>query len=222
MGFVLWIILIIKAYQGEMFRLPLAGDLALAAIKETEQGEVASAPAGRQTEFIQDEAAPLRTNSGYPSSRGRIGRIVGDSIAIFWNLVVIIFLSFFHHYIAWYSKQPDGSILRTPILTSEYYEWLPIVITVAVLSIAAYIALLIYDRYWLRETIEITLNILGIVVIASLVRIFPFNFNVLPNQAAANAVSMGITIGLIMLCVIIGIAALVRIIKLAAWVIKYN
>jgi len=215
-AFVLWIVLMIKAYQGELYKLPLAGDVALAAMKSPDSGQETS-PSGKPAPVqAEGETVKRRSRENYTLG-GRIGRVVGYSIAIVWNLALLIFLSFFYKYVAWYTTEPDGSISRLPVLTGEYLTWLPIFITVTILSIAAYITLIIYDRYWFRETIEIVVNILGMVVIASLVCIFPFDFGAVPDPSAADALRIGLTTGLILVTVILGIAALARFIKLIVY-----
>lgn len=59
-------------------------------------------------------------------------------------------------YIAWYHAEPDGGVTRLPLLTSDHFTWLPVLVTALVISIAAHIVLIVYDRYWLRETILIS------------------------------------------------------------------
>ncbi|UCH52042.1 MAG: hypothetical protein JSV54_04710 [Chloroflexota bacterium] len=100
------------------------------------------------------------------------------------------------------------------MLTNDYFAWLPILVTALLLTIAAYIVLIIYDKYWLRETIQIILNIIGVVVVVNLLRIFPFNFSVIPNNTAASVVPIVVTIVLILIAVGLGVAALVHFIKL--------
>jgi hypothetical protein len=147
-------------------------------------------------------------------ARTRAGRIAGYSASIFWNVVLLIFLSFFYQYIAWYHVEPDGSVTRLSMLTSDYFAWLPILVIALVISVAANILLIIYDRYWLREIIQIILNVIGVVVVANLVSIFPFNFSVIPNATAAYIVPVAATIFLIIVAVGLGVGALVRFIKL--------
>jgi uncharacterized membrane protein len=222
----LWIILMIKAYQGEMFTLPLAGDIAASAINEKPKTshETAAAMATEAGTTGEPVAFTAETRSEAPKpvrdeSAGRTGRIVGYSFGIIWNIGLLIFFSFFHRYIAWYSFGPGESVTRYPLLTSEYMAWLPILIVVAVLTIAAYITLIIYDRYWFREAVELVLNILGVIVVASLVSIFPFDFSVIPGTAE-NAVAIAVKSSLILVAVILGLAAFARFIKLIVYAVR--
>jgi magnesium-transporting ATPase (P-type) len=147
-------------------------------------------------------------------TKTRAGRIAGYSAAIFFNVVFLIFFSFFHRYIAWYHLEPDGGITRLPLLTGAYFTWLPVLVTALAISIAANIVLIIYDRYWLRETIHIILASIGAAVVAELIAIFPFNFSVIPDPTAADIMPVAVTIGLVIIAVGLGIGALVRLIKL--------
>jgi hypothetical protein len=153
-------------------------------------------------------------------TRTRAGRIAGYSASIFWNVVLLIFFSFFHQYIAWYHVEPDGSVTRLSMLTSDYFSWLPILVTALILSIAANIIMIIYDKFWFREIIQIILAVIGVVVVANLVSIFPFDFSVIPNATAVAIVPVGLTIFLIIVAVGLGVGALVRFIKLIISLVK--
>jgi hypothetical protein len=222
LSFILWIILMVKAYQGELYKLPVAGNIAENILSVSGRGgkyETAKEQeAAESTEATQiakpkkDKEFGERVDDYFTDTRG--GRIAGYSFAIFWNLVLLIFFSFFHRYVAWYHIQPDGSVLQLPLLTNAYFAWLPVLITALLLSIAAYIVLIIYDKYWLRETVQIILNIIGVAVVVNLLQIFPFNFNVIPNNTAVYFAPIIVTIVLILIAVGLGIAALVHFIKL--------
>ena len=92
--------------------------------------------------------------------------------------------------------------------------------TTLVLSIAGHILLIIYDRYWLRQTILIILNVLAIVTVVNLVSIFPFDFYVIPSITVADVVSVIVRIVLIVMAVGIGIGTLVMFIKLITNFVK--
>ncbi|MHC4458224.1 MAG: hypothetical protein ACYS0I_14285, partial [Planctomycetota bacterium] len=105
-------------------------------------------------------------------------------------------------------------------LTSDYFTWLPILVTALVISIAANILLIIYDKYWLREIVQIILTVIGVVVVVNLVSIFPFDFSVIPNATAVDIVPIAVTIVLIIIAVGLGVGALVRFIKLITNAVK--
>ena len=236
LAFILWIVLMVKAYHGELYKVPVAGDLTERILPVTygrekpESGEKekaseppkppespSSAVAGHAKEFGR------RTEDYFTGTRSR--RIASSSGAIAWNLVLLIFFSFFHEYIAYYHSETVGNVTtwtRLPLLTSEYYAWLPILVTILILSIAGHIILIIYDRYLLREIALIVLNVLGIVAVLTLLSIFPFDFGVIPNTTVANVLPTAVKIVLIAIAVGLGIASLVMFVKLIVNIAKQS
>lgn len=240
LAFILWILLMLKAYQGELYKVPAAGHVAEGILSVTWRGEKPETGEEQKTakSTSPDEVAKPPEPRGVPSpaisekmeefgkraenyfTRTRAGRIAGYSASIFWNVVLLIFFSFFHQYIAWYHVEPDGSVTGLSMLTSDYFAWLPILVTALVISVAATIIMIIYDRYWFREIIQIVLTVIGVVVVANLVSIFPFDFSVIPNATAVDIVPVVVTIVLIIIAVGLGVGALVRFIKLIVSVAK--
>ena len=227
--FALWIILIIQAYQGEMFSAAMAGDIAASAINDmpqTSQETKTVALARETTEDTEPIAVTAEAGQrvhtereGKDDSSGRTGRLIGYSFGIIWNIALLIFFTCFHSYIAWYRHVPGGGFSRAPLLTSEFMVWLPIFIVVTVLTIAAYITMIVYDRYWFREATEMVLNILGVIVVASLASIFPFDFSIIPG-GAETAVAIAVKSSLIIIAVILGIAAFARFVKLIVYAVR--
>jgi len=143
----------------------------------------------------------------------RAGQIASDIFIILVTAANLIFFAFFHKYIAWYTTGPDGSVTRLSMLTDDYFVWLPIPITASILVIVANIVMIIYDRYWFRQTAWIIFCIIGIAVVVSLVSIFPFDFSVIPNATAVDVVPIWVTVFLILMAVFYGITALVLFVK---------
>jgi uncharacterized membrane protein len=231
---VLWIILMVKAHQGELYRVPLAGQVAegilptewRAGNPEAGAGRSAGEPAAAEGTAEQPHStvtsalspskkgAKLETRQDDSSRRARADSIAGYSVVIFFNVALLVFFSFFHRYIAWYAANPDGSITRLPLLTADYFSFLPILVAAFVITIIAYIVLITYDPYWLRETIQIALGVIGIAVIVNLLVIFPFDFSVIPNDYVAGIVPGVVAAVFVLVAVGLGIGALVRFIKL--------
>ncbi len=242
LAFILWILLMVKAYQGELYKVPVAGHVAEGILpvawrgekpetgeeqktaKSTSPDEVPKPPEPREvpSPAISEKMEEFGKRVEDYFTRTKAGRIAGYSAAITWNVVLLIFFSFFHQYIAWYHVEPGGSVTRLSMLTSDYFAWLPILVTALVISVAANILLIIYDRYWLREIIQIILTVIGVVVVANLVSIFPFDFSVIPNATAVDIVPIVVTIVLIIIAVGLGVGALVRFIKLIVNVAKQS
>jgi len=233
--FVLWIVLMIKAYQGEFYKLPIAGDLAERAlplpdvmteeepehVEEKESAEPTTPTKPDSTGISQAKRIESRLDNFFTNTRA--GRITSSSFVIAWSVILLIFFSFFHKYIAYYEIDRVGGVAtwtRYPFLTNDYYAWLPILVTTLVLSIAGHILLIIYDRYWLRQIILIILNVLAVVTVVNLVSIFPFDFYVIPSITVADTVSVVVRIVLIVMAVGIGIGSLVMFIKLITNFVK--
>jgi uncharacterized membrane protein len=234
MAIVLWILLMVKAHQGEMYKVPLAGQVAEGILPagwhagkpetgeeqkmdestNTEGAAKASEPEGAPPPPASENSVKSRRRKEDYFVSPRADRVAGYSVVIFLNVALLVFFAFFHRYIAWYSVGPDGGVTRLPILTDGYFTWLPVLVTALVVSIAAHIVLIIHDRYWLRETTQIALTVFGIAVVASLVAIFPFDFSVIPNPTVADIMPAAVTIGLIIIAFIMAVTALVRFIKL--------
>jgi len=240
LAFILWILLMVKAYQGELYRVPVAGRVAEGILPVTWSGErsqkgkeekkaevqrpdeVQNPPKSSETPLYEmsEDTEKFGKRVEYHFTGTRAGRIAGYSASIFWNVVLLIFFSFFYQYIAWYNIEPDGRVTKFSMLTSDYFIWLPLLITALIISIAANIIMIIYDRYWFREIIQIILTMIGVIVVANLASVFPFDFSVIPNATAVDVVPIVVTIVLIIIAVGLGVGALVRIIKLIVSIVK--
>lgn len=236
LGFVLWIVLMVKAYQGESYKIPLAGEIAGSILPVSEKttgissSDTKATTASELTTVPLDGSSPLvsevktskhRMDSYFTDSKAI--RLTASSFAIAWSIALLVFFSFFHKYIAYYhSETVNGATTwtRTPLLTDDYFTWLPILITTLVLSVAGHIFLVIHDRYWLRQTILIILNVIGIAIITTLISIFPFNFDVVPSSTWADVIPIIVTIVLVCVAVGLGIGTLVMLIKFVVNLVK--
>jgi uncharacterized membrane protein len=232
-GFIVWIIMMVKASNGEWYRLPWAGDVA-------EQMSASSTVAGEDSEPLASEptarseaggpAPPLAAESAERTAerrhhhvRTRSGRIVASAFAIAWSIVLLIFFNFFNQYVAYYSSETVGSATiwtRYPFFTGDVNLWLPILTTTLVVSIVGHTILIIRDTYVLREGIHIVINAFALWTVATLLSIFPFDFSVIPNPTAVDATYLGVRVLLILISVGIGIAILVSVIKLIVNVVR--
>ena len=154
------------------------------------------------------------------SSGGRCGEIASDMFIILVTAAQLIFFTFFHKYISWPITGPDGSVTRLSMLTDDYFTWLPLVIVVSILVIVANIVMIIYDRYWLRQTAWIIFCLIGIVMTGSLVSIFPFDFSVIPNATAVDVVPIVVRAFFVLMAVFYGASALVLFVKLRKHIAK--
>lgn len=140
---------------------------------------------------------------------------IGSHMAIIIVTVVnLIFIVFFHQYIAWYTIEPGWSIIRLSVLTDAYFAWLPIPIVASIVAIAAYTAMIFYDRFWFRTIAQVVVHIFGIAVVVSLLSIFPFDFSVIPNPTAADVVPKLVTAFLLLMAVVYVVTAMVLLARL--------
>jgi len=93
-------------------------------------------------------------------------------------------------------------------------------ITASIIVIIASVAMIVYDNHRFRKTAEISFNIIGIAVAVSLVCIFPFDFNVIPNATAVHVVPTVVTVFFILLAVFYAVTALAMFIRLKRYIVK--
>jgi hypothetical protein len=173
----------------------------------TEPSSSNTADVGKRTGLAADD---YFTNT-------KVGRITSSSFTITWSVVLLVFFTLFNQYIAYYQLATVDTVsswIRYPILTGDFNAWLPILTVTLSLSILGHVVLIIFDKYLLRETVVIVLTLFGIATVVTLLSIFPFDFSVIPNPNIAEVLSIVITIALIGITIGLGIATLVRFIKL--------
>ena len=232
-GFIVWIIMIVKASSGEWYKLPWAGDVAEKMVASSGvTGEYSEPPPSEPT--AESEAAaptpPPTADSGKRIGdkidahfKSRSGRITASAFAIAWSIALLIFFNFFNQYVAYYHSETVGGIttwIRYPFFTEDINLWLPILTATLIISIIGHIILIILDRYILREMIHIVINAFSLWTVLTLLSVFPFDFSVIPNPAAADATDLGVRIFLIFISVAVGIAILVSVIKLIVNVVR--
>ena len=219
--FVLWIVLMVRAYNSEWYRLPVAGDLAERLIGlaiPDDRGEAYSSRAG--TGETKAKPSPAKSKIDDSSERfkdSRAGRIASSAFAIAWSFALLIFFNFFNDYIAYYHVQNlNGAefVVRETVLTGAFALWLPVLTTALVFAMIGHTVIIIIDRYLLRETTLLVLDIFAIAVVATLLSIFPFDFSVIPDARIADIVLTATQVGLVIVLLAVGIGVLVRFIKL--------
>ena len=147
------------------------------------------------------------------SSEGRCGEIASDLSIIFVTVVQLIFFACFHEYIAWYTRQPDGIMARLPLLTDDYFSWLPYPVVASTLVVVATLVMVFWTNEWFRQIAWIGFCILGIVVVVSLLVIFPLDFSLIPNATAAAVVPVAVRVFFVLLAVFYGVSALVMLVR---------
>ena len=136
---------------------------------------------------------------------------------------MLIFFNFFNQYVAYYHSETVGNIttwIRYPFFTEDINLWLPILTATLIITVIGHVILIILDRYILREMIHIVISAFALWTILTLLSIFPFDFSVIPGTNAADATYLGVRIFLILISVAVGIAILVKVIKLIVNVVR--
>jgi uncharacterized membrane protein len=219
-GFIFCVVLMVKAYQGDLYKLPVIGDIAGLLAEKTRRKDQQSKATVVQVNTSGNDA----WNKGkIPSNRlenlqvSKIGRLTASAFAIAWSVVLLIFFNFYHQYVAYYNGATVNGITvwtRYPLFTHEIDQWLPILSLTLGLTIIMHGILLVFDKYVLRELVKIMLDIFGLATVLTLLTIFPFDFSVIPDATAADMTGVALTITLIAISVGISIGILMRLIKL--------
>jgi uncharacterized membrane protein len=232
-GFVLWIVLMIKAYNGERYKLPWAGNIAERMAASSGITSSAAAPVVRmETPSLPPPKSgapaaalvePIGTVEPSPAKPirntrpGHAGRITGSVFAIAWSIALLVFFNLFYRYVAYYSVDTVGRDIiwyRSPLFTSDIHLWLPILNITLALTIVGHVILIIYDWRLLRKIVLIINDALGLATLVTLLSIYPFDFTVIPDHSAKVGTQIGVTAVLVLIAVIFGISALVRLITL--------
>lgn len=239
-GFVLWIVLMVKAYNGERYKLAWAGDLAEMMVGPS-GSYAAPAPPPPPPPAAAAPPAPLPVNAASTPppppaapafvaadektnrriddwfSHRREGRVTASAFAIAWDIILLVFFNYFNQYVAYYNSDNVNGVIkwtRSAFFTGDIGRWLPILNTALVISIIAHIVMILIDSDLLRQALYVIMNAFALAAVVTLLVVFPFNFDVIPNSAAATATNLGVTIALIVIAVGIGIGLLVRFIRL--------
>jgi len=235
---ILWIFLVVKSQDEVPFRLPVAAELAdrlVGLSKGAPQGN-ASASGVVAGSAVAGGGGEKRSEAPYSGpvpgeravrlarqERGRPARIVGSAFIIAWELALLIFLNFFNQYIAYYHVEGTGSAavwMRETLVTGDFSLWLPIVSVALIAGIAGHVVLIALDNYVLRQTVRIVLDVFSIVAFSALLAIYPFDFSPIPNSAVADGLTVGLRIGFGFVVFFIGVAVLVRLIRLIVNLLK--
>lgn len=232
---ILWIVMMVKAYKNELYKIPLAGDLA----EKLEQISMPSA-AGEKSSTVTRSDEPAAVSQEVPSPPkepavkkekhshfygSRTGRTVASCMSIFWYFVCLIFLNLYSKYIAFYHPYGSGNSIqwiREPVLTRDFYLWLPQINVALILAIIASITIIIVDNYILYEVVQIIISLFFAVAVGSLLSIFPFDFGGILEPEMSAALPSITRLILLVIIIAFVISIIVRIVRLTANLIKNN
>jgi hypothetical protein len=161
---------------------------------------------------MKEEAKKARFLEG---TRG--ARITASAAAIGWSAFFLVLFNFFSDYVAIYSREAVDGVNTWriyPLLTPALEQVLPILNATLIAAIAGHIVAVVIDRYRLRAIILITLDCLGMATVLTFLRVFPFDFSVIPVSGIADLMPTAAVVIMIIITVVLGIHALVRFVKL--------
>lgn len=217
---VLWIVLMVKAYQGVMYRLPVIGDIAESLawnnLPEKQPVDNEGSPSSKTQPPFAAGTKDLAESVKRQSS-SKVGRVVGSAFAIAWSVVLLIVFNFYHQYLAFYNSETVAGVTvwnRYPVFTDDISLWLPILNLTLTLTIVVHIILIIIDKYLLRELSTIALDVLSLATVLVLFAVFPFDFSVIPDATAADITNTSVSVALIVIAAVITLGIFVKSIKL--------
>jgi len=225
---ILWIVMMHQTYHGRLLKLSLFGDIAQKLLAKLDGIKIEEEDLRQQAEYVRTgpEQPPPPPAKEAPTAKGRFrphfegtrqGRIGASVAAIVWSAIFLVFFNFFSKYFAIYSREAVDGITRWniyPILTPDLGLVLPILNVTLILSIVGHSIAIALDRYLVRQIILIVLSVLGMITVLTFLRVFPFDFSVVPHAGAAAVLPTVAVVIMILITVGLGISALVRFIKL--------
>jgi uncharacterized membrane protein len=183
---VLWILLMVRTYHKQQVLVPLAGDVAFWLLNRFNM----EAPE-REAMAFQGLGGELPRHGDRRSHRARwedsaATRAISSVAVIVWSIFLFVLFNFYADYIALYHSSTEGGVtqlLRYPILTAELARVLPMLNVALGLNVLGHLIALAWNRYLLRELIEVVLHVMGLMVAVVFLRVFPFDYTGLPIGA---------------------------------------
>ncbi len=201
---VLWILLMVKTYQREQILVPLAGELSFWLLDRFGmQGPERDAMAFHG--LTGDESRHRDRSRRHRRGDSAAGRAIGSIAVIVWSIFLFVLFNFYAEYIAFYHSTTVGGVtqlLRYPIMTAELARVLPIFNLTLALNVLGHILVLAWNRYLVKEAVEVVLHVLGLIVAILFLWVFPFDFSELPVAGLRTALPT-VTI-VILILVIVG------------------
>ncbi|MBN1856463.1 MAG: hypothetical protein JW846_05850 [Dehalococcoidia bacterium] len=209
---ILWILLMVRSYQGERTVLPLAGDISLALLRKMDSSFPDVGPAHFRFHQREDGRAISLNAAG-----SRAGRVAGSIAAIVSSVFFFVLFNFYPDYIAFYQGMSEGGVsqlLRYPVLTAELVRVLPVINLTLGLTVVLHVIALAVDGRVLREVIEIVLHVMGAVTALVWLKVFPFDYSQVPMGEMVNALPTITVVVLVIVALGMGVDAIVRLVRL--------
>jgi len=205
-GIVLWLLLMMRTYHKQQVLVPVAGDLALwmmerFGMQTPERDAMAFQGLGGELPHADKRPRHVRWEDGL------VGRTVGSVAVIVWSIFLFVMFNYYADYIAYYHSSTEGGVsqlLRYPILTADLSRVLPILNFSLALHVLGHLVALVWNRYLLRQAIEVVLHAMGVVVALVFLKVFPFDYSELPIGGIVEALPT-VTVVILVLAVVGGV-----------------
>jgi hypothetical protein len=149
-------------------------------------------------------------------------RITTSSVIIACSIALLILFYMFRQYLAYFQVEQRNGVaewVRYEIFTADFFQvWLPFLTATLILYIIGHIVAIVFDRYIVRQSITIGVNLLAIGTILYLLSLFPFDFASVPSGGGL-VLSIAIRIIIITILIILSLVTLVNFIKLIVRVV---
>jgi uncharacterized membrane protein len=242
-GFIFWIVLMVKAYHGEHYMLPVVGEIAErmavppgqappyrvtppppapnATVTAPPPPAVSETPPAQPKEPDRHEARATERDARRYRRERQEARIAGGSVAIAFLIAILVFFNVpqFREIIGYSTLQANGLVTHS-IFTSDISRWLAYLDAAVAIGIIGQLFLMFVDNTFLRRSARLVMDALGFVAVVALLMIYPFDFSVIPNSDAAFWAPIVITAILIFIAVVLGIILIVRIIQLLVQAVR--
>jgi len=174
-----------------------------------------------ESRHIYSETAKSKADIEFEEKR--VKRAFGHVWNVIWSLMLIIFFNFFSKYIAYYQYEKiDGSLNWNvyPIITSDFSKLVPLITAGLSVILIGNIILLIFDRYVLLKIIEIVSAIFSVAVLANIMLVFPFDFNIIPYDKLSQILPIILNIILGLIIFILAIMIITNFVKIVVKIAK--
>ncbi len=205
----------ISEYKPEDKSFDLKEEYAKEDIKAATEADEKEAKTEAKNVDVNQKAENIEKKASHHPTDTRGGRVTGYAVDIFWSITFLALFNLYSDYIGVYTS--EGMI---PILTRDWRGFLPIFTIALMVSVVGKIILIINDRYELKQLIDMITILLRISAAATLLYLFPFDFNLIPHVGLSLALKPIISIVLIILINLMGVGVLVRFIRYVIHVSK--
>ena len=131
--------------------------------------------------------------------------------------------NYYPDFIAFYQGISEGGItqlLRYPLLSPSVSRVLPILNATLAVTVIGHIVALVWDKFAVREGIEVVIHAMGVVTLLVFLRVFPFDYAALPLGWAVEVLP-AVTVAVLVIGVVATVIDMVvRLVRLATYAVS--